>query len=406
MNIRDLNYDEAQNLELIKDSQAQFALLYITENGLKKSILDATQPIRTLLEKSNIHRFDNQGQGQDHKEIIESVFFSDHKKISIKTSLYRPNTKNGDPRIWFSGLSKKASGDDIFCLFVHESVLYLINLTRSKAAENKKEGRDSELNDLLNSIKGVNKGAAERLLGKLREIASAGPHKAVCSGDTSIGRTLESLLGIEMNSRKTPDFEGIEIKTSRYKGYGGGKHTLFAQVPLWKISTFKSSTEILDVFGYYKNHQGETGPWRLNTTMTIMHENAQGMRLKVNKECQTLESYSNDHGHISSWELSKLHDRFIAKHNETFWIKAESEKSSGFEYFNFKEVTHTSRPSLPQFDKFLEAGIVTVDHVCKSVTGKKGGAGKERGPLFRSITKRVPELFISDPIVYDLVDAN
>ena len=48
-------------------------------------------------------------------------------------------------------------------------------------------------------------------------------------GDTGIGYTFESLLGIPANSATTPDFKGIEIKTKR--GNMGGLRLSVVRVP-------------------------------------------------------------------------------------------------------------------------------------------------------------------------------
>ena len=66
---------------------------------------------------------------------------------------------------------------------------------------------------------------------RLKEISSKGYIKTLRAGDTGVGFTLESLLDIPANSNKSPDFKGIEIKSSRKKFQkSSGRSTIFSQV--------------------------------------------------------------------------------------------------------------------------------------------------------------------------------
>jgi hypothetical protein len=75
-----------------------------------------------------------------------------------------------------------------------------------------------------------------------------------------------------------------------------------------------------------------------------------------------------------------LHKRLIEKHNETFWIAADSITIDGNEYFQYKKVEHTKKPIVAQFDILLEQGIITLDHLIKR---KSTGSVVEKGPIFK-----------------------
>jgi hypothetical protein len=62
----------------------------------------------------------------------------------------------------------------------------------------------------------------------MHKISLKGPVPAMLKADTAIGRTLETLLGIDINSSKKPDYKGIELKSYREKR--GNRKNLFAQV--------------------------------------------------------------------------------------------------------------------------------------------------------------------------------
>jgi hypothetical protein len=102
------------------------------------------------------------------------------------------------------------------------------------------------------------------------------------------------------------------------------------------------------------------------------------MDIKIN---QLLENSDKPEvGDFVSWDLETLHERLLEKHNETFWIAADSLNIDGREHFLFKKVEHTKKPIASQFDILLEQGIITIDHLIK-----RDGSGKviEKGPLFK-----------------------
>ncbi len=195
------------------------------------------------------------------------------------------------------------------------------------------------------------------------------------AADTAIGRTLETLLGIDINSSKKPDYKGIELKS--YRDKRGNRKNLFAQVPDWNLSKFKNSAEILDAFGY---DRGED--FKLYCTVSSLVRNSQGLKLKMDTDINQLIENSNKSniGDFVVWGLETLHNRLLEKHNETFWIAADSISINGLEHFQYKKVEHTKKPIVSQFDILIEQGIITLDHLIKR---KSAGSVVEKGPLFK-----------------------
>jgi hypothetical protein len=64
-------------------------------------------------------------------------------------------------------------------------------------------------------------------------------------------------------------------------------------------------------------------------------------------------------GDFVVWGLETLHSRLLEKHNETFWIAADSVFIDGKEHFQYKKAEHTKKPIVTQFDILLEQGIIT-----------------------------------------------
>jgi len=74
---------------------------------------------------------------------------------------------------------------------------------------------DHVLKTLISEISRKANEVAEELLGKIIAIAHKGPVPSQVAADTAVGRTLERVLGIDMNASKQPDYKGIELKAFR-----------------------------------------------------------------------------------------------------------------------------------------------------------------------------------------------
>ena len=94
------------------------AYLVPTLNGLEKSILDAHEGLRNYLKRMDFHDYSSQNQGPENKLIEKCFFITDKDVIQSKVSMYRPQTKSGDPRIWFYELTKYASKNNLLVVFV------------------------------------------------------------------------------------------------------------------------------------------------------------------------------------------------------------------------------------------------------------------------------------------------
>ena len=102
--MRLLNSNETNNMEFLTEKGIPFTLIEPTQTGLKKSIMDATSTVRFFLETNSIHDYKQQKQGVDNKLIYPASIVTDINYYDTEASLYRPETKKGDPRIWFSKL--------------------------------------------------------------------------------------------------------------------------------------------------------------------------------------------------------------------------------------------------------------------------------------------------------------
>jgi hypothetical protein len=373
--MRKLAAFEINRIKLLTEKSVELCLIEPTETGLEKSILDATGSVRSYLQAKNIHDFGLQKQGPNSKIQITAFLVGSNDLIRSVASLYRPNTKKGDPRIWFKGLGSYAKSNDILGIIAFEGELYVLNITQFDLYELIESKISNPIKDLVNEINQISNEVANELLVLLNKIAAKGPVPAMLQADTAIGRTLETMLGIDINSSKKPDYKGIELKS--YRDKRGNRKNLFAQVPDWGLSKFKSSTEILAAFGYNRGDD-----FKLYCTVSALVRNSQGLKLKLDSEISQLIENSDkaNIGDFVVWGLETLHKRLLEKHNETFWIAADSITIDGKEYFQYKKVEHTKRPIVSQFDILLEQGIITLDHLIKR---KSTGSVVEKGPIFK-----------------------
>lgn len=383
--MRILSASEQNKIKILTKNQISLALIEPTETGLKKSIMDATGSVRNFLKENNIHDYDQQHQGPEHKIIIKANIYSNFTVISSNTSLYRPITKNGDPRIWFSGLTKFASPNDIVSIIFYNGEFHIFNLTKLDIENLLSTTIHNPFKELIAEISGNANKTAFELLAMLRKVASSGPIPSIVKADTSVGRTLETVLGIRINSSRQPDYKGIELKS--FRSSRRNRKNLFAQVPDWNLSKFKSSAEILDAFGYKRSND-----LKLYCTVSAITRNSQGLSLRLDSDIKQIIENSDkpEFGDFVVWTLENLHNRLKEKHRETFWVEADSVIIGGSEHFLYKFVEHTKKPISSQFDLLVEQGIITIDHLIK-----RNSVGKvvEKGPLFKIKSKGLDLLF-------------
>ena len=377
INMRPYNDFETMNVKFMVEKQIEFTTMQITTTGLKKSIMDATAPVRAYFKEKKIHDYDQQAQGPDHKRLITTIIMSESDYHVTKTSLYRPITKNGDPRLWVN----KVPGidflhpDDIFALIAHENILYAVNLSTTDIIRVYNSPIDTPLKDLLCDISKVKKSISEELLGLIKDrMIDWTP--ATITADTGIGRTMAKILGIDMNASKQPDYKGIELKSHREASRV--RNTLFTQAPNWHLSRLKSGKDIVEEYGYIPEGYAHKS---LHVTLSANKPNNQGMGLLVHQQSGLLEADEFTHvanyeesfkkvKDIAVWRLIDLHERLLTKHHETFWIDAETLKRDGKEYFRVTKVLHTKNPIASQFDILLDQGYITVDFLlCRNSGG-------------------------------------
>lgn len=369
-----------------------------TQTGLEKSITDATDGVRELLKREGIHDFDSQKKGQKSKVVVDIQVFHKPTHTRTKISFYRPETKNGDPRMWISRLGSMVSvGNLIALLVVHGELIALVisnqNVRDALMDEN------SELRQMLAASAPANVASAvsDTLVAELRKISAHGWHDAVRTGDTAVGMTLESCLGIAPNSSCAPDYHGFELKAKVLKT-GVAKpedaktrQTLFACVPDWDISRLKGSKHILAQYGY-PDKKGRARR-RLYCEVTSRKENSQGLKFEIDHTCgQLVEVHVNSstNNDVVRWRRASLEDKLNRKHAQTAWVYARERDVQGTRQFRYFQTTITAAPRSASFLNLIETGIISMDHLIKE---DLKGQVSEKGPLFKINAKDFALLF-------------
>ena len=397
--IRALTSIEEKNQELIEKYTVNSVTIILTETGYKKSIMDATYAVRYFLESNRLHDYHQQEKGTSAKVLLDAKYYFDCSFVDFKISLYRPETKDGDPRLWFNELKKKKclTGPCAFSIVFSDGQLYIFNLSNESFYE---EFRIcNPLRDLLDSFRHKEESVADELFSLIFKLHKKGWIPSAGIGDKAVGETLENALGIETNSSKKPDYKGIELKAGRVgkKGRRESRSNLFAQVADWSKSDIKSSKEMLDKYGYFRD-----GKYRLNCTVSTQNINSRGLTFKINEKQEELHEVhvkNNKSTKCLIWPFELLLDRLQEKHSETFWIEAESRlNSKGEEEFYYKKIIHTKKPFLHKLIPLIESGVITMDHL---ISAKEGKSASERGPLFKLDKRNLDQLF-PEPNIIDL----
>lgn len=124
----------------------------------------------------------------------------------------------------------------------------------------------------------------------------------------------------------------------------------------------------MDEYGYIPDGYDHK---TLHVTLTASKPNPQGLGLIMQPQLGLLEAdemtVAADVNKIikvkdvAAWRLTKLHERLLTKHRETFWIDAETRRDGDREFFRVSEILHTKNPIPAQFDILLDQGLITVD---------------------------------------------
>ena len=182
------------------------------------------------------------------------------------------------------------------------------------------------------------------LLGKFDEVKDRGWIDTMRGGDTGIGYTFETLLGIKENNDQIADFKGIEIKCKGLKDgktASSSKFNLFQAGPTWAAkATTKERIRILGTLN-------EAGLYACYSQVTTTPNNI-GLLLDVLSAQSKIDLRKNADA-LGHWSFERLEKRLIQKHARAVFVKAKLRNSTGKTQYAYEELVYCDKPSIERF---------------------------------------------------------
>jgi len=372
---------EEQYIDILDNlTHSEIVLIRMTPTMLNKSIIDASHPLRLLLQENLNINFNRMGRGRENGITGELDLLIKGQFETRGISFYRPKTKNGDPRFWISRLHNNINAFDMLLLTVWNNKLYAIPLI----------GCIHYFAKALKEVFFINQNYLPKevleLQDDIRNIYNNGWVQTRKAGDTGVGYTFESLIGIEANSSKEPDYKGIEIKCSR--GRSSTLQTLFAKTPNYADLQNKRRDLVINN-GYWDSDRLR---YALYITIKASEVNSKGWQLFLDANNEKI--YVTQHSKmVVYYDYQILKDSLAKKHQKTIFIKAQSTKrGAGIpEQFLYDTAYYCEGSSFTNFIRLLEEGKIGLDFAIHH--DPKTGKTRDHGFLWRINKEYISSLF-------------
>lgn len=223
------------------------------------------------------------------------------------------------------------------------------------------------------------------LLGQFDDISEQGWITSLRTGDTGIGYTFETLIGIKENNDKRADFRGIEIKCKQMKegATRGGKINLFQQAPVWENKL--SGIDRLRLIGA----PDETGLYRCYSQVSTNPNNLDLLLAPdaTPEQIDLLKTQSR----LGHWPHGLLSERLQEKHARAVFVKAKVSQVAGQQRFHYKELIYCERPSIERFNDLVKDKRIVFEFI---MSEKSNGSVRNHGYPWRlSSDEFLSELF-------------
>lgn len=100
-----------------------------TKTAINKGIIETNGKIRDFLKRNNLHDYSKQGNGDDHKILLQTYFLTENGLIVTESGLYRAKTR-GDPRIRISNIKNYVNPWDSLALVTNRKTIYYLNISQ------------------------------------------------------------------------------------------------------------------------------------------------------------------------------------------------------------------------------------------------------------------------------------
>lgn len=213
---------------------------------------------------------------------------------------------------------------------------------------------------------------------KISEVKALGWIKTLRAGNTGVGYTLESKLGIKENNLQESDLFGFEIKTKReLEGANSSSMmTMFTLSPL----PLRSNTKLRVEYGYFDfNEKNKILHATLNTNKAT--EVRSGNRLKLQCLEDSVFIIANESFTEINWNKERLRAAFNKKiKNSLIHVSAQSKGEGKNEEFYFHTAHLFSGFDFECFFDLLKVGKIQVD---LRIGQYKNGRTHDHGTAFR-----------------------
>lgn len=198
-----------------------------------------------------------------------------------------------------------------------------------------------------------------------------------------VGNTLEDLLDIAENNLQLPDFGTWEIKSQRRNT--GSLLTLFHSEPSPREARLVPRI-LLPMYGWPHQEAGIKYPERemsFRQTITATNYSSRGFKVNVDWQNQCVfisfnffeidDSHAQWRDYIRDgvgigdirpnpyWTFDEIAEKLETKLNNLIYIKAETKRINGEEFFHYNEIEAYIDPTLDRFLELIEAGVLYVD---------------------------------------------
>jgi hypothetical protein len=214
--------------------------------------------------------------------------------------------------------------------------------------------------------------ALQELLSGFDNIQQMGWIESYRQGDTGVGYTFETLLGISENNDRRADFRGIEIKC---KGVRTGKINLFQQAPQWNDRV--SARERIRLIGYLD----KSGLYSCHSQVTTRRNN-RGLSLSIQETGGKIDLLKNSDP-IGFWSFSQLEQRLLEKHSRAVFVKASKKDIKGVTQYKYDELLYCDKPTIQKFVDLTLSGNIVFEFL---MSEKASGSIRNRGYPWRLLS--------------------
>ena len=212
------------------------------------------------------------------------------------------------------------------------------------------------------------------------------------SGNTGVGFTYETLLGIEENNISGSDIGGcVELKTKLVNS--SCKITAFCLSPIWEYPL--RARTVLEEYGY----QCDKDPNRTNLYVPMKlgrNESKTGrwvfdVSIEDVEEARSLAIRDKQGKLIASTPLSVIRFKFRQKYNNLLLVRAEKRTKNRKVQYKYSEASLCRGVSIRKVEELLVAGKLVTEFRMK--LDRSTGKFKDHGTCFRANESSTLDLF-------------